>query len=119
MIGIDTVEVQNFRKKSYTQTGRILREFFSEHEIRYCFTKKDPAQHLAARFAAKEAAWKALAGSKKIHMHLFTFLKLAEIRNDDDGAPRLILSGMLKRHKVLVSLTHTRSLATAMVLLQK
>ena len=118
-IGIDTIEVQNFRKKKYTKTSRLLRGFFSEQEIRYCFAKKDPAQHLAARFAAKEAVWKALSGSKKIYMHLFTFLKLVEVRDDNDGTPNFIFSDTLKKHKALVSLTHTRSQATAVVLLQK
>jgi holo-[acyl-carrier protein] synthase len=119
-VGIDTVEVENFRKKRYTaKASRSLRDFFSEQEIQYCFAKKDPAQHLAARFAAKEAAWKALAGSKKIHMHLFTFLTMVELLNDKDGAPRLVFSGALKKHKALVSLSHTRSQAAAVVLLLK
>lgn len=118
-VGIDIVAVQDFRKKKYTKTSALLRKCFSEQEIRYCFAKKDPAQHLAARFAAKEAAWKALPESRKTAVHLCTFLKLIEIRSGDDGAPHVIFSGIVKKHKALVSLSHTRALATAVVLLQK
>ena len=117
-VGIDTIEVKNFRKKKYTKTSPLLREFFSEQEIEYCFAKKDPAQHLAARFAAKEAAWKAISSVKK-NMHLFTFLKLVEVQKDDNGTPKFVFKDTLTKHKALVSISHTRTQATAMVLLQK
>ena len=59
-IGVDIVDVKRFESIIYRWRERFLRRIFTESEIRYCNTKKHPAQRFATRFAAKEAFIKAL-----------------------------------------------------------
>jgi holo-[acyl-carrier protein] synthase len=57
--GIDLVEMNKFRAVFAERTA-LLVEIFSEREREYCYAHNDPLLHLAARFACKEAAIKAL-----------------------------------------------------------
>ena len=94
---------------------------FSAGEIDYCEAKRHPAQHYAARFAAKEAVIKALApgglgGS---------FWRDVEIRNEASGRPVVVLSGRLRAvadglgaSRVHVTMSHTRELALAAVVVE-
>lgn len=82
----------------------FLKKIFSPAEIRYCFSKKNCSQHLAVRFAAKEAVWKCLP--EKIS------LSEIEVRSAPGGEPKIYLSGKLSR-KVSVSLSHTKTFAVA------
>ena len=59
-IGVDIVDVKRFESIIYRWRERFLRRIFTDKEIRYCNTKKHPAQRFATRFAAKEAFIKAL-----------------------------------------------------------
>ncbi|MBN1282521.1 MAG: holo-ACP synthase [Proteobacteria bacterium] len=59
-IGVDLVDVKRFESIIYRWRERFLRRVFTENEIRYCNTKKHPAQRFATRFAAKQAFVKAL-----------------------------------------------------------
>ncbi len=58
-IGVDSVEVERFRKLLERQP-RVRERLFSEAELADCSGLADPAQRLASRFAAKEAVMKAL-----------------------------------------------------------
>jgi holo-[acyl-carrier protein] synthase len=58
--GVDIISVERFRKAANKRDGRFLNRIFTAAEISYCNKKIDKAQHLAARFACKEAISKAL-----------------------------------------------------------
>lgn len=59
-IGVDLVDVRRFETVIYRWQQRFLRRVFTDKEIKYCNTRKHPAQRFATRFAAKEAFIKAL-----------------------------------------------------------
>jgi len=59
-IGIDIQDIEPFRKKTLENDGRFYERIFTVEEVEYCLAKADPAPHLAARFAAKEAVMKLL-----------------------------------------------------------
>lgn len=59
-IGVDIVDVRRFETMIFRWKERFLRRVFTDAEIKYCNTKKHPAQRFATRFAAKEAFIKAL-----------------------------------------------------------
>ena len=68
IIGLGTDLVENERIKSlYLKYNSVfLNKVFSKHEIDYSFSKKEPYSHLAVRWAAKEAFWKALNTDKML-----------------------------------------------------
>jgi holo-[acyl-carrier protein] synthase len=119
-IGCDLLEVARMEQ----QLGRddeFRRELFTVDEIRYCESKHVPAQHYAARFAAKEALLKALASDQPVG----AVWREVEVTHDAHGKPQLILSGTLRElaeqrgvRRVHVTLSHTRELALAHVILE-
>ncbi len=109
-IGTDIEEVSRFQNKSEEFLNRI----FTENEIKYSTSSKNYAQHLCARFCAKEAIIKALDdfGIDDI------FLKDVEITNKESGAP----FAKIEKYpdiKIKISLSHTKNYATASVILIK
>lgn len=62
-VGVDLVDVQRVRSLLARKGERALRRLFTEGERAYADTHPEPARQLAARVAAKEAAFKALAGN--------------------------------------------------------
>lgn len=113
-VGTDLVDVPELRAALERQPGLRAR-LFCDDEWSYAQRHRDPAPHLAARFAAKEAVMKALgAGMSEIG-----FTEIEVVRRDS-GAPRLLLHGRAaSRAEQLgvvawhLSLTHTRSVAHA------
>src|SRR5437879_13416304 len=59
-IGVDLVNIPRMRDVIDRWQDRFLQRVFTEQEIAYCRARRDPVPHFAARFAAKEAALKAL-----------------------------------------------------------
>ena len=59
-IGIDVVQVDRIKASLDRFGARFESRIFTESELEYCRRNKDPLPHLAARFAAKEAAFKAI-----------------------------------------------------------
>lgn len=120
-LGIDIIEVERIAAKIGRESG--FRELvFSKNEIDYCETKKNKFQHYAARFAAKEAFFKAL-GTGWLEGTSFNEL---EITNTDTGKPELVLLGstintigMLGIVKISVSLSHIKTMASAVVIIEK
>ncbi|MCS7231348.1 MAG: holo-ACP synthase [Elusimicrobiota bacterium] len=109
MIGIDIIETK--RIKRLIKNKRFIERVFSIEEIKYCENKKNRAQHYAARFAAKEAIWKALAGRYSIP------LKDIVIKNIQNGKPEVFLKDKkLKNFKIEVSLSHTKEYAVAVAI---
>jgi len=90
-IGIDIIEIDRI-KQSVDKFGEtFINKIFTETEKKYCLSKKNKYQHLAARFAAKEAIFKAISTATG-----FSFgWKDLEIYNEKNGMPRVKLLGNL------------------------
>ena len=98
----------------------LLKAVFTAEELRYCLRQRNPFPHLAARYAAKEAAVKGLGTGLTSEISWVD----AEIVHGPLGEPRLILRGEAARlaeakglHRCAVSLSHTGDYAMAAVLL--
>ncbi len=117
-IGIDLVEVPRIRELLEKHGQRFKERTFTAGEIAYCDACADPAMHYAARFAAKEAAAKALGTGLWAEGVVWTDI---EVVRELSGKPQIALHGAAKQHAAdancLVSLTHTRDLAMAQVIL--
>ncbi|MDR1928694.1 MAG: holo-ACP synthase [Endomicrobium sp.] len=108
-IGIDIEEVKRFNK--YIRNIRYLKRIFTKEEILYSLSKKKSAQHLAVRFAAKEAVWKAL-GTVKNKKLTNTFIS---IQNTKIGKPQVYIKN--KKYKNIdVSLSHTNKYVVAVAI---
>jgi len=119
-IGIDIIEVARVQQ-SITRTSRFRERVFTPAEIEYCEARSAKFQHYAARFAAKEAAFKALGTgwSGGVGWHD------VEVENESNGAPRLKLSGRafdifrsLGAARAHLSISHTGDYAIAQVILE-
>jgi len=120
-LGIDLVEVARIRDLLTKHGDRFKERTFTVGEIAYCDTCADPAMHYAARFAAKEAAAKALGTGLWAEGVEW---KDIEVTRETSGKPTLILHEGARKHadaqgvtRLLISLTHTRELAQAQVIL--
>lgn len=112
-IGIDIVEIERL-ERALNRYPRLARRIFTEREVAYCGDRRRPGRHLAARFAAKEAAVKALglAGG-----HPLTEIEVEpgtppEIRLHRDLGRQAAAAGL----SLSVSLSHERDVAAAVVL---
>ncbi|PKQ27870.1 MAG: holo-[acyl-carrier-protein] synthase [Candidatus Anoxymicrobium japonicum] len=107
-IGVDIVSVERIRVAAERSKAFLTRNF-SDAELTYCLSQKEKYQHLAARFAAKEAVAKALgAGMKPTQV---------EVVHGPGGAPLARLSGTLQREhpdkRLFLSLSHDGEYAVA------
>lgn len=119
-IGADLVEVARVRRACERHGDRFIQRVFSAGEIGYCRGLGNPFPSYAARFAAKEAVAKAFATGIGAE---FGWLD-AEIRLLESGAPVVDLSPQAQSllaamggSRVLVTLSHTRELAQAVVMI--
>src|SRR5579884_4142036 len=121
-VGIDAVEIDRVARM-YSELGeRMLKRLFTGDELTYIADKRAPAQHLAVRLAAKEAAYKALAGTE---LARGIGWRDVEVVSRDDGAPLLRLHGraaerfaQLGASRTHVSLTHSAATAVAVVVVE-
>lgn len=119
--GIDLVETDRIRRAIARFGWRFLERVFTPGEIAHAQRKRDPAEHLAARFAAKEAAMKALGTGLRRGVRWRDF----EVANLPSGRPTLTLHGRAAeiaaalgvRH-IALSLTDTRDAAMALVVFE-
>lgn len=120
-VGIDSVDIARIEAMVARWGFRVLNRIFSAGEIDYCSSRPAPAQHYGARFAAKEACMKCLGRGIWGGM---AFKDIETVR-DEDGSVRLVLHGQAReRFRTLggasfhVSLTHTVTTASAMVVME-
>ncbi len=120
-IGMDIVEASRIERAALRVGERFLTRIFTPSEKKYCFGKASPWNSLAARFAAKEAAFKALG---KGWPDCGGFLSV-EVRMGEHGRPGLLFHGNAGRMaeelgvvSVHVSLTHDGGYAAAVVVLE-
>lgn len=116
-IGTDIVSVQRIRDLS---PGAVER-FLTEKEQAYCRKHADPSERMAGRFAAKEAILKALGTG---WAHGLGWHQM-EILPDENGAPKVILSGaaherllFLGANHCHISISHEKLFAVAFAVLQ-
>lgn len=119
-IGTDIIEVERVAEKITKNTG-FKALVFSAAEIIYCESKPNKYEHFAARFAAKEAFFKAL-GTGWINGTAFNEI---EIRNTLTGKPEIYFIGKtattiieMKLGKISVSLSHLKTMAVAVVIIE-
>jgi holo-[acyl-carrier protein] synthase len=119
--GVDIAEVPRIQAAVDRFGDRFLRRVFTPNEVKYCLSKANSAERLAARFAAKEAAMKAIGTG----LHLGVTWQDVEVIRNPGGRPGIRFTGMaaefaarLGCKNVHVSITHTREQALAMVVLE-
>ncbi|HUT98221.1 MAG TPA: holo-ACP synthase [bacterium] len=120
-IGVDLVEVERFRRGHHEGGLEFTEEVFTPAEVKYCRSQARYWEHFAARFAAKEAAFKALGAGLAQGMRW----KMVEVVREPSGAVSLLFSGRatemvrsLRITKIHLTLTHNRHSAAAVVVLE-
>lgn len=118
--GIDLVDCARIRSSIDEHGDRFLQRIFLPDELKYSFGQKHSERPLAARFAAKEAVSKAFGTGIGEHVGW----KDIEIVRTTSGAPQCHLHEKAKAFfrklngkKILVSLSHTDTTASASVIL--
>ena len=110
-VGVDCEEISRFGKLGREAIGKI----FTKNEIDYCSKKADPSQHLAARFAGKEAVIKCFGAiGKKI-----PFSQIEIIKYGNNAPAAGILDENLRGYDVMLSLSHSGNMAIAFAVLKK
>lgn len=119
--GIDVAEVHRVRRAIERHGRRFLKRVFTAAEIAYVERKANRDERYAARFAAKEAGMKALGLGWKGGLSWRDF----EVINLTSGQPTLRLHGAAARiaaqrgvRRISLSLTHTATVAMALVILE-
>ena len=119
--GIDIAEVPRIAASIQRFGGRFLRRVFTAGEIRYCESKANRAERYAARFAAKEAAMKALGTGWNRGVRW----RDIEVTREPGGRPTILFHGKaaefaekLGAVHVALSLSHTAEQAIAQVILE-
>lgn len=118
-IGLDVTEIDRIAATLDRYGQRFLARIFTDGEVAYCLRRRHPATHLAGRFAAKEAAMKAL-GTGRSRGVLWRDIEVVR----RGGPPQLQLLGgaasrasVLGARRTLLTITHAGNLAIAQVLL--
>lgn len=118
-IGLDATELARIDEMLRRYGERFIRRVFTDGEIEYCTRRRFPAPHYAGRWAAKEAAMKALGTG---HSRGVAWRDVEIVRRG--GPPQLQLHGAAADHaarlgvtRSLVTITHCQTLAIAQVVL--
>lgn len=114
-VGVDIEDITRFARLNRRKNRRFLERIFTRNELAYCFAKKNPSPHLAARFCGKEAVIKALAS---FGVRIVPYYAI-EILHDTNGIPKVILPTRYKRLVVQISLSHARDYAIAVSIVQR
>ena len=122
-IGTDIVEIARIRRALERWGDRFLNRVFTQEEIQYALGRRDPAPHLAGRFAAKEAAAKALgtgiARGVAWRQIFVTRRRGQPPRINFSGRAAELLAEFGPDAQAHLSITHSRELAQAVVILEK
>jgi holo-[acyl-carrier protein] synthase len=122
-IGIDMVEVERMRRLLHRKGTRAMERLFTTGERDYAHSHPEPARQLAARVAAKEAAYKALSGNDLARTIGW---KELEVVSRKGHGPVLVLHGRARARadelellQVHLSITHTELMAAAYVVAER
>ena len=120
-VGVDIVSIQRLRSTLERQGTRFLNRVFTPAEQEYCQSHRDPVPHYAARFAAKEALFKALGTGWAQGVSWLD----AEVQRRNREAPALLLRGKTQKfsralgtRSIHLSLSHSGDSAIATVILE-
>lgn len=114
--GTDIIEIDRIRESIESTDGKFCERVYTKKEIGYCESKKTQKyQHYAARFAAKEAVFKAI--SELLQNKYQINWQDIEILNDENGRPYVNLSKEIKGVETIdISISHCKSYAIANVI---
>ena len=118
-LGVDAIDIPRIAATIERFGNRFVQRIFTEGEIAYCTRRRHPAIHFAGRFAAKEAAMKALGTG---HTPEVLWRGVEVVRHG--GPPQLRFHGGAARRLAalgadssLLTITHSDALALAQVIL--
>lgn len=119
-IGIDIIEINRIKKNVEKYGDKFLAKIYTPTEIDYCQSKTSKYQHFAARFAAKEAVYKALATGWQEELSWQDI----EISNEPTGMPIANLKGKLKaflsdNKDLKISISHSENYVTCVAIIYK
>ena len=117
LTGTDIIEIDRIKKSIEELGNSFISRIYTENEIKYCESKKNSRyQHFAARFASKEAIFKAV--SELLEDKYSLSWKDVEIINTKDGKPKVeFLTDILKEkiENIDISISHCKEYAVASV----
>jgi holo-[acyl-carrier protein] synthase len=117
-IGVDVIEIERVMKVVEKHSEKVIKRIFTQAELDYSYRFSNPFTHLAARFSAKEAFYKAMG---------FGVIRFAQIEvyNTENGKPEIRLHGETREQwkeigspKIHLSLSHNNLVAVATVVLE-
>lgn len=114
--GTDIIEIERVKKSIEETDGRFCERVYTKDEIEYCESKKiQKYQHYAARFAAKEAIFKAISSTLDSKYEIEW--KDIEIKNDQNGRPVVNLDDKFMKNieSIDISISHCKQYAVATV----
>lgn len=115
-VGVDLIEVSRI-ERAIRRRPRLASRLFTEREIRYASSRRRPARHLAARFAAKEAVIKALGIDSGVCLKDIEVLAGSPpVLELHDEVGRIAED---RRLRVKISLTHEREMAAAVAIAER
>ena len=119
--GVDIVDIERIRRLTERHKDRFITRVFTPAEQQFCNRYRDPAPHFSARFAAKEALFKALGTGWAKGVSWLG----AEVQRKEQQAPVLVLHGEAEKQsarlgvtRMHLSLSHSDQWAVAMVILE-
>ena len=114
--GIDIIRISRLRQTLHRFGDRFLQRVFTPGERAYCARKRDAVPSLAARFAAKEAVFKAVGGTRR------PAWRDIEVYNEPTGKPGIRLLGRMAHHqdrvRTALALSHDGDLAVASLVVE-
>jgi holo-[acyl-carrier protein] synthase len=119
--GVDIAETSRIEQSLKRHGERFTKKVFTPAEIAYCDRFKNRAERYAARFAAKEAAFKALGTGWRVGVRWLD----VEIVHQPSGKPELVLTGRAKEvadelhvTRMSISISHSDRYVVAMVIFE-
>ena len=115
--GIDIIEIERIKESIENTNGKFCERVYTQKEIKYCESKRNQKyQHYAARFAAKEAVFKAISAELKDKYDISW--KDIEIINDEKGRPQvnILTDKIYGIENIDISLSHCKQYAVANVI---
>ena len=114
--GVDIIEIERVKNSIEETEGKFCERVYTQKEIEYCESKKTQKyQHYAARFAAKEAVFKAISSGLKSKYDISW--QDIEVLNDEDGKPYVSIQDkyMQDIESIDLSISHCKEYAVASV----
>jgi len=117
-VGIDIIEIDRIKKSIDNYDDHFMNKIYTKTEIEYAQSKSNKYQHFAARFAAKEAIYKALSSDTD---KTYSWQDV-EIYNEVNGIPKVNFYGELKDYlnnnkQLKISMSHSENYVACVAIL--